>query len=51
MWTTPALAAPFVKESFRFNSTLLQGVKEMRPRWKRCLALTDNAVGEILGQA
>jgi putative endopeptidase len=23
----------------------------MRPRWKRCLALTDDAVGEILGQA
>lgn len=49
--TAPALASPFVKESFRFNSTVLQGVKEMRPRWKRCLALTDNAVGEILGQA
>jgi putative endopeptidase len=47
--TAPALAAPFVKESFRFNSTVLQGVKEMRPRWKRWLALTDNAVGEIPG--
>jgi putative endopeptidase len=23
----------------------------MRPRWKRCLSLTDQAVGEILGQA
>ncbi|HEX2250482.1 MAG TPA: M13 family metallopeptidase [Gemmatimonadales bacterium] len=49
--TAPALSSPFVKESFRFNSTVLRGVKEMRPRWKRCLALTDNAVGEILGQA
>ena len=49
--TALALASPFVTESFRFNSTVLQGVKEMRPRWKRCLALTDNAVGEILGQA
>ena len=49
--TAPAVATPFVKESFRFNSTVLRGVKEMRPRWKRCLALTDNAVGEILGQA
>lgn len=47
----PALSSPFVAESFRFNSTVLRGVKEMRPRWKRCLALTDNAVGEILGQA
>jgi putative endopeptidase len=49
--TAPALSSPFVKESFRFNSTVLQGVKEMRPRWKRCLRFTDNAVGEILGQA
>jgi putative endopeptidase len=49
--TAPALSSPFVKESFRFNSTVLRGVVEMRPRWKRCLALTDQAVGEILGQA
>ena len=49
--TAPALSSPFAKESFRFNSTVLRGVKEMRPRWKRCLALTDQAVGEILGQA
>lgn len=49
--TSPALSSPFVQESFRFNSTILRGVKEMRPRWKRCLSLTDNAVGEILGQA
>jgi putative endopeptidase len=47
----PALNSELVNESFRFNSTVLQGVKEMRPRWKRCLTLTDNAVGEILGQA
>jgi putative endopeptidase len=49
--TAPALSSPFVKESFRFNSTVLRGVAEMRPRWKRCLSLTDQAVGEILGQA
>jgi putative endopeptidase len=49
--TAPALSSPFVKESFRFNSTVLQGVKEMRPRWKRCLRLTDDALGEIMGQA
>jgi putative endopeptidase len=49
--TAPALSSPLAKESFRFNSTVLQGVGEMRPRWKRCLRLTDDAVGEILGQA
>jgi putative endopeptidase len=49
--TAAALSSPFVKESFRFNSTILRGVSEMRPRWKRCLASTDEALGEILGQA
>ncbi len=49
--TAPALSSPFVKESFRFNSTVLRGVAEMRPRWKRCLAFTDQALGEVLGQA
>jgi putative endopeptidase len=49
--TAPALSSPFVKESFRFNSTVLRGVSEMRPRWKRCLAFTDGALGEVLGQA
>ncbi len=49
--TAPALSSPFVKESFRFNSTVLRGVSEMRPRWKRCLAFTDQALGEVLGQA
>jgi len=49
--TAPALSSPFVKESFEFNSTILRGVSEMRPRWKRCLALTDQALGEVLGEA
>jgi putative endopeptidase len=47
----PTLSAPLVNESFRFNSTVLRGVKEMRPRWKRCLTRTDAAMGEILGRA
>ncbi len=49
--TAPALSSPFVEESFRFNSTVLRGVSEMRPRWKRCLTFTDQALGEVLGQA
>jgi predicted metalloendopeptidase len=48
--TAPALSSPFVRESFRFNSTVLRGVSEMRPRWKRCLTFTDRALGEVLGQ-
>lgn len=49
--TAPALSSPFVQEGFRFNSKVLRGVSEMRPRWKRCLAFTDRALGEVLGQA
>jgi putative endopeptidase len=47
----PALSSAFVQESFHFGSTVLQGVAEMQPRWKRCLQTTDNLLGEILGQA
>jgi putative endopeptidase len=47
----PFLSSPFVNESFRFNSTVLQGTAEQQPRWKRCLQYTDNFMGEILGQA
>ena len=47
----PFLSSPFVNESFRFNSTVLQGTAEQEPRWKRCLQYTDNFMGEILGQA
>ncbi|MGH7701877.1 MAG: M13 family peptidase, partial [Gemmatimonadales bacterium] len=46
-----ALSRPFDTENFRFKSTVLQGISEMRPRWKRCLARTDDAMGELLGQA
>ena len=45
------LSSPFVTENFRFRFTVLRGVHEMRPRWKRCLLLTDGSMGEILGQA
>jgi putative endopeptidase len=44
-----ALSTPFVQEDFRFNQ-LFTGATEMLPRWKRCVAATDNALGEQLGQ-
>ena len=46
----PYLSHEFVKESFDFNSTVLSGVKEMKPRWKRVMANTNSAVGEALGK-
>src|SRR5215813_1112529 len=45
-----ALPKKFVDEDFDFNSRVLTGTKEQLPRWKRCVAATDNSLGEALGQ-
>lgn len=44
------LSSKFVQESFNFNGKYMQGSTEMLPRWKRCVASTDRALGEALGQ-
>jgi endothelin-converting enzyme/putative endopeptidase len=46
----PYLSAPFVKEDFGFFEARLRGVKEMQPRWKRCVEYVDRDLGEALGQ-
>lgn len=48
--TSSTLPSKFVEESFNFNGKYLQGTTEMLPRWKRCVASTDRALGEALGQ-
>jgi putative endopeptidase len=45
------LATPFVNENFDFYGKILQGKKELRPRWKRCTDFVDEDLGEALGQA
>ncbi len=40
----------FVVESFNFNGKVMNGAKEMKPRWKRVLNDIDNAMGEALGE-
>ncbi len=47
----PSLSSKFVDEDFHFNSAILTGTKEHLPRWKRCVASTDRALGEAVGQA
>jgi putative endopeptidase len=47
---SPELPAAFVNENFAFNSQYLLGVKELQPRWKRCVRATDGDLGEALGQ-
>jgi putative endopeptidase len=46
----PLLSEPFVRENFSFEGQYLNGQKEMQPRWKRCVQLTDRLLGEALGQ-
>ncbi len=45
-----SLSSNFEKEHFHFYSTILSGVKEQRPRWKRVLDAEENAIGDLLGQ-
>jgi putative endopeptidase len=40
----------FEKENFSFYGMVLQGTKEMKPRWKRTLRTIDGGIGEALGQ-
>jgi endothelin-converting enzyme/putative endopeptidase len=46
----PFLSQPFVDESFNFYGKTLRGAKQLRPRWKRCVQFTDDALGEALGR-
>lgn len=47
---SPLLPTAFVNENFNFYSKILTGVKELRPRWKRCVSFVDADLGEALGQ-
>ena len=46
MW----LSSDFVAEGFDFGGKKLTGAKELKPRWKRCVELTDGALGHDLGR-
>ena len=48
--TAGYLSSPFVDEAFAFNGTVLEGAKELPPRWKLVLGETDQALGEALGK-
>ena len=44
------LSSPFERENFHFKGTVMAGVKEERPRWKRVQDAVEGAMGELLGQ-
>ena len=45
-----ALPKAFADANWDFFSHTLQGSKTQLPRWQRCVAATDNTLGEVLGQ-
>lgn len=45
----PYLSEAFVQRNFEF-SKVLSGQKEITPRWQRMSNLTDNSLGDFLGQ-
>jgi putative endopeptidase len=44
------LSTPFVNQNFDFYYRTLEGVPEMRPRWKRIVDQTNGSLGELIGQ-
>lgn len=54
MWQYVNAAAPYLSDnfsdaSFEFNK-VMSGVSEQHPRWKRALGVTENMMGEGIGQ-
>ncbi|HBS64030.1 MAG TPA: peptidase, partial [Stenotrophomonas sp.] len=47
---SPYLADAFVQESYDFYGKILNGQKEMKPRWKRVLGTIEDDAGEAFGQ-
>ena len=46
----PYLSEAFVNENYNFNGKILNGQKEIKPRWKRVLGTIEDQAGEALGQ-
>jgi predicted metalloendopeptidase len=44
-----ALSKAFVDENFSWRQKLF-GLKQLEPRWKRCIRTVDNSMDELLGQ-
>ncbi|MBB5204044.1 endothelin-converting enzyme/putative endopeptidase [Inhella inkyongensis] len=54
-WQLISTQAPWLNQAWRsehfaFYGKTLQGVPQMKPRWKTCVQLADQQMGEALGQ-
>jgi predicted metalloendopeptidase len=46
----PFLSTAFATEDFHFNSVVITGVADQKPRWRRVGSVIDSRIGEALGQ-
>ncbi len=46
----PSLSKAFVGAHFDFRSKTLSGIPQQRPRWRRAVSATNNALGEAVGE-
>lgn len=46
----PLLSKRFVDTEWEFRSKFLNGAQEQRPRWKRAVGATEDALGEAIGR-
>ncbi|MDZ4731043.1 MAG: M13 family metallopeptidase [Xanthomonadales bacterium] len=44
------ISKPFRDQNFAFFSQRLRGIAEQRPRWRACVSLVDQQLGEALGK-
>ncbi|WP_395062603.1 M13 family metallopeptidase [Flavobacterium sp.] len=44
------LTTDIENQNFKFYSTIMNGVKVQKPRWKRIVEQTDGSLGELIGQ-
>lgn len=44
------LSKDIENQNFYFFSTVMNGIKEQKPRWKRIVEQTDGSLGELIGQ-
>lgn len=45
-----ALNTPLDKENFHFNGTVLNGVPQQRPQWRRAVGVVNGSLGEMVGK-
>ena len=50
-FAAPALSDDFVNADFDFYARTLRGTEELKPRWKRAIDATNEALGFAVGQA